>query len=433
MSVKVILSGIQSGLHRLHIGAHGSMIAALAVILIGAGLVSPGYGRGQKKPAPKAKGVSAGGAGFTSRADSEISTGAGLQLKRTRFEKTYGGTSYSFIKECPGYGGVPDDVSASSTRSFCYGSYHPPSGVFEVDTGFFFHYDISIPNGTGGWRPSGYYVDAAAKVPLLGGDGARKLDCTIKKSGSTNPAVGPPFRCDVSWTGSGNTSSPHWKVTADEEKVIDAANSANVERAAELIAANCKEMDTARCQWTRTQKSSAFVSERDDWVPLTHWADSCPPADTRFELSATDSVQISWSDKVGGKITGKVSGDFLALKVEASLEANYEHSVTQTNTYGRGYKFQIPLGYRAGLYVVFGMLEVTGDFSIVTDTGERFLVKNAVFRFPLKKDVKMDGRGQSIKMATVKPVYLPCDEEAPALGAPPPAKARIGLATRKSP
>lgn len=430
MSAKIILSAVKSRLKRLHI--HRSVIAALAVVLTVAGLVTPRYGRGQQTPQPKQKPGSTAGAGFSSRAYSEIATGPGVQLKRTRFEKNYGGSDYSFIKECPGYGGIPDDISANDTRSFCYGSYHPPSGLLEVDTGFFFHYDIFLPNGTGGWRPSGYWVDGAAKVPLLGGDGARRLDCTIKKSGSMEPAVGPPFRCDVSWKGSGNTSQPHWKITANEQKVIDAANSANVELAAQLIAANCKEMDTARCEWTRTQKSSAFVSQRDDWVPLTNWADSCPPADTRFELSATDNVQISWSDKVGGKITGKVTGDVLAVKVEASLEANYEHSITQTNSYGRGYKYQIPLGYRAGLYVQFGMLEVTGDFSIVTDKGERFLVKNAVFRFPLTKEVKMDGRGQPIVIAAVRHVDLPCEQKAPAAGAPPPARGKTGL-LRKTP
>jgi hypothetical protein len=74
------------------------------------------------------------------------------------------------------------------------------------------------------------------------------------------------------------------------------------------------------------------------------------------------------------------------------------------------------------------MLQVHGDFSIATDTGERYLVKNAEFQFPLKKDVKVDGRGQPIVTAAVKPAYLPCEEEAPAPGAPPPAKARIGTA-----
>lgn len=432
MSVKVILGGIHSGLNRLHIDAHRSMIAALAVVLVVAGLVAPRYGRSQQTRGPKQKAVSVRGASFTSRADSQISTGAGVQLKRTKFEKQYQGKDYSFIKECPNSGGIPDDVSAGNTRSFCYGSYHPPSGLTEVDTGFFFYYDISIPSGKGGWMPSGYYVDAAAKVPMCC-EADRKIDCTIKKSGSTNPADGSPFRCDVSWTGSGNSSAPHWKVTANEVKVIDAANSANAERAAQLIGDNCKEFDTARCQWTRTQKSSAFVTRQDDWVPLTHWADSCPPATREFELTATRNVQMSWSDKVGGKIAGKVIFDAFIGKVEASIEANYEHTIAQTNSYGEGYKYSIPLKYQAGLYIEYGLLEVTGDFSIITDKGDRFLIKNAVFRFPLAKDVKVEGRGQPIRVARVRHVDVPCSEEAPAAGARPPAKARTGLVTRKSP
>lgn len=433
MSVKVFLSGLASELNRVHIDGHRSMSASLAVILAVAGLVAPSYGSSQKKPARKGKVGATAGASFSSRADSQISTGAGVQLKLTKFEKGYGGTSYSFIKECPGTGGIPDNVSASNTSSFCYGSYHPPSGLTEVDTGFYFYYDILIPDGTGGWKPSGYYVDAASKVPLFGGDGARKLDCTIKQSGSTNPAVGSPFRCDVSWTGSGNTSSPRWKVTANEVKVIDAANSANVERAAQLIGENCKEFDTLRCQWNRTGKSKAYAADRDDWEPLTHWGNSCPPADTRFELTATDNAQISWSDKVGGKIAGKLTGHLVAATIEASIEANYEHSITQTSTYGRGYKYAIPLGYKAGLYVQFGMLEVSGDFAITTSTGERFLIKNAVFRFPLKKEVKIEGRGQPILLGEVQHVDVPCSQQTPAPGADPPAGAVTGVVTTKSP
>ena len=428
MSVKIILSGAQSALHRLHIDAHRSMIAALAIVLALAGLVAPKYGKSQKKPAPKQKAVPTSGAGFKSRADSQISTGAGVQLKLTKFEKHYDGKNYSWIQTCPNTAGIPDNVSASNTSSFCYGSYSGSAGVFEVDTGFYFYYDILIPNGTGGWMPSGYYVDGAAKVPMCC-EADRKLDCTIKKSGSTNRADGAAFRCDVSWTGSGNSSEPHWKVTTNEVTVIDAANSANVDRAAELIGAYCKELDTPRCSWMRTKKSSAFVSGRDDWVPLTHWADSCPPTDPNklFELTATRNVSISWSDKVGGKIAAKASGKFLLAQVEAAIEANYEHTITQTNSYGEGYKYTIPYKYQAALFVQYGMLEVSGDFTIATETGQRYLIKNAVFRFPLAKDVKVDGRGQPIQFARVRHADLPCDDDQPAPGAPPPAKAKTGL------
>lgn len=432
MSVKIILSGAKSALHRLHIDAHRSMIAALAIVLALAGLVAPKYGKSQKKP--KQKAVPTSGAGFKSRADSQISTGAGIQLKLTKFEKHYDGKNYSWIQTCPNTGGIPDNVSASNTSSFCYGSYSGSAGVFEVDTGFYFYYDILIPNGTGGWMPSGYYVDGAAKVPMCC-EADRKLDCAIKKSGSTNRADGAAFRCDVSWTGSGNSSEPHWKVTTNEVTVIDAANSANVERAAELIGAYCKESDTPRCSWTRTKKSTAFVASRDDWVPLTHWADSCPPTDPNklFELTATRNVAISWSDKVGGKIIAKASGKFVFAQVEASIEANYEHSITQTNSFGEGYKYTIPYKHQAALFVVYGMLEVSGDFTIATETGQRYLIKNAVFRFPLSKDVKVEGRGQPIQFARVRHADLPCDDDEPAPGAPPPAKAKTGLLTLKTP
>src|ERR1044072_1942522 len=160
MSVR-ILSGVQSGLERLHIDARRSMIAALAIILAVAGLLAPSYARSQQTPESKQKPGSGAGASFTSRADSEISTGAGVQLKRTKFEKHYGGTDYSFIKECPGTGGISDAVSAGSTSSFCYGSYEG-SGALNVDTGFFFYFDILIPNGTGGWRRRGLLLHGGA-------------------------------------------------------------------------------------------------------------------------------------------------------------------------------------------------------------------------------------------------------------------------------
>ena len=427
MSVRLTLSGIRSGLNRLHIDARRIAIGALAVILPLAVLVAPRYARSQQTAEPKLKKDLRSGASYSSWARSEIATGPGLQLKRTKFEKNYGGSEYSFIINCPNRGEIPDEVSANSSRSFCYGSFHPPSRLLQVDTGFFFYYDILIPNGTGGWKPSGYYVDAATKVPLFGGEGARRIECTIKKSGSTDPAVGAPFQCAVSWTGKDNDSEPHWKVTANPVEVIDATNSDNVTRAAQLIGENCKEFDTTSCTWTRTQKSSVFLTDRDDWVQLTDWGDSCPPATKEDVLTVTRGVQISWSDQVGGKIAVKVSGKL----IETSIEANYQHAVSQTNSWSQSYTHPIPLGLRQALFLQHGMVEVTGDFSIITDKGSRFLIKDAVFRFPLKKELKVDGRGQPIIVSRIQKAELPCSAKAPAPG-PPPARARTGVVTTKN-
>ena len=433
MSVKLILIGVQSRLNSLHVDAHRSMIVALVVIVAVAGLAAPRYGRSQQTPEMKLKKDLRSKASYSSWARSEIATGPGIRLKRTTFEKNYGGTAYSFIIQCPNRSAIPDEVSANSSNTFCYGSFHPPSGLLEVDTGFFFYYEILVPKGTE-WVPSGYYMDAATKVPLFGGDGARRLECTIKKSGSTNPAVGAPFQCATSWTGSGNDSEPHWKVTGNPVEEIDASNSANATRAAQLIADNCKEVDTLRCRWNRTKNSVAFLPDRAKWRQVTDYADSCPPTKNAV-LTLTKSVQISWSDKVGGKIAAKLTGHLVAATVEASVEANYEHSITQTDTWSQTYTYPIPNGYRSALYLQHGMLEVTGDFAITTDKGQRYQINNAVFLFPLSDEVRMEDRGQSIPQGVIQHVDLPCSVAAPPQGAPPPRGPKVitGTVTKKTP
>lgn len=395
--------------------AHRITFGALAFVMAVAWLAWPKCGLAAK---------------YSSWARSEVAVGDGIQLKLTKFEKQFGGKDYSFIGQCPGYSTIPDQMSQNSTSNFCYGSFHPPSGFFEVDTGFFFYYDIMVPDGSGGWKASGYYVDAATKVPLFG---EPIIECTIKRSGSTTAASGPPFRCDASFTNSGNNSEPRWKIAAKPVQVIDASVSSNVARAAQLIGENCQQFDTVHCDWTRTQKSSAFLPDRNNWQSLTNWADSCPPTDPNkpFVLNSTRNVQISWSDKVGGKIAGKVSGDAFLLKVEATVEVNYEHSISQTDSYGEGYTYTIPYGYRAALYLQHGLLQVTGDFSIVTGTGDRFLVKNAVFIFPIQQEVQVEGRGQPVPRGVVQHVDIRCPETAPTLAGPPPPDAKLGTVTEQ--
>jgi len=245
-----------------------SRIGVFAVVIAVAGFASPEYASSGQTPEPELKTDPLSGHRYSSWAKSVLATGDGVQLKLTKFEKKYAGNDYSFITDdCSGSSPIPDRVSDSDTASFCYGSFHPPAGVFQVDTGFSFNYDILIPNGSGEWSPSGYYVEAAAKVPLFGDP---KIDCTIKQSGSTVPASGAPFRCDTSLTSKGNDSEPRWTITAKPVTVIDAANSANVARAAQLIGDNCTVFDTPRCNWTRTQKSSAILQDQDDWQSLQY-------------------------------------------------------------------------------------------------------------------------------------------------------------------
>jgi hypothetical protein len=396
---------------------HRTRIGVLAVVMAVVGLAGPICGSSAQQRVAN------------SYAESELATGEGLQLKLTLFEKRYDGGDYSYIDTCQSYSKIPDLVPDRDYRTFCYGSFSEHVQLKNFDTGFYFHYDILIPNGTGGWRPSGYWVDGTAKVPALG---EHKIGCAIKLSGSVDAAAAAPFSCATSWTGSGATSEPHWKVTARPVQVIDASKSANVDRAAGLIAANCAIADTPRCVWTRTQKSSVFLpSDQNEWQSLTNWADSCPPTDRNhlFVLNSSRNVQISWSDSFGGKVSLKVTGDVMVYKVEALLEVNYQHSITQSDSYGEGYTYTIPYNYRSALYLQHGMLQVSGDFSIITDT-DLFLIKNAVFRFPIQKDVLVEGRGQRVPRGVVQHVDVPCSEKAPANEGLPPRKAMHGLATK---
>lgn len=368
------------------------------------------------------------GDSYTSWARSDVTTGDGVQLNLTKFDKSYGGTSYDYITACSEYGGATSEhVSDNGSDTFCYGAFHPPSGVLQVDTGFYLYYDILVPK-KGTWRPSGYYVDAATKVPLIGDP---KIDCTVKKSGSTAPADSAPYKCATSFTGSGNDSRPHWKITASPVQVVDATDSTQVQKAANLIGANCQAFDTQSCEWEQTQKSSVFEPDQKDWTSITDWADSCPPVEKEHltQLTFERTVDIGWKDTVGGKLSAKVKADAFVASVEAGLETNYEHSITQTDTWSTGYKYTIPYGYKSALYLQHGMLTVTGDFSIVSG-GDRYLIKNGTFTFPINQDVQVEGRGQTIKRGYVHHVDIPCAQQTPPKGAPPPGSARVGLATK---
>jgi len=386
---------------------------ALVVVMAVVGLAAPAYGDG-----------------YTTWVNSKITTGKGVRLKLTQFEKKFDGVGYEYISDCSSTEwGMPSEVSDDTTASFCYASIHPPAGLPQIDTGLFFHYDILVSDGSGNWTDSGFWLDGAVKVAMVGDN---KIDGNIRVSGSTNRAPEAPFVCETSWDSTQeNAPEPHWRITAKDVTVIDASNSANVGRAAQLIGDNCESFDTPRCRWSRTKNSSAFLADRNDWQSLTNWADSCPPATKEFVLSSTRNVQISWSDTVGGKISAKMGGKAFGLTIEGSIEVSYAHSITQADTYGEGYTYSIPLGYRSALYLQHGMLEVSGDFAIITDK-DRFLVKNAVFRFPIERDVQVEHRGQPVPRGVVVHTDVRCSAAPPLRGAPPPPGAQEGQARLKS-
>lgn len=359
---------------------------------------------------------------FRSRARSEIIAGDGIRLKLTNFQKHFGGSDYQF-DICHLSGGVPSEVPPLTNMPFCYVCTGHNMN-FSYDLGFLFYYDILVPDGRGGWMPSGYWVDGAAKVAFIGD---RVLQCAIKRTGSTTPEPDAPFSCEIWWTGSGKDSSPHWKIRAKDVKTIDASIPENVDRAAQLIGDNCQTFDTPRCKWTRTQKSSAIVPDEKDWVSLTNWADSCAPATKEFTLKFSNTKGVNFSDTFGGKISGKFKGpeNFIA-SLEVTIEADYHHTITHSDSFTEEYTYSIPLGYRSALYLQHGMLEVTGDFAIIAEH-DRYLVKNATFLFPLTRDVWV--AEQRVSRGIVQHVDIPCSAKPPRDGEPPPHRATFGLAT----
>lgn len=400
----------------------------LGLALAAMGGMAPGLAAGGTQPVEVKLESGAIHRWVASYAFGKLSAGDGVRLQRTRFETQYDGTDYAGTRECGKSKGAPDTLEEGS-RDFCYGVYSDDGPSFaHFDTGYSAHYDILARVGDD-WKPSGYYVALAGKVPMIG-DPA--IFCEVRKSGANWAAKGAPFRCEESLTAhQGDPKGArdlNWKITPAPVKIIDATDSAKVDQAAALIGQYCKTLDTPQCQWTRTQKSSAMLlADESDWLPLTNWDDSCPPTDpTRLTVvTATHSAQLSWSDKVGGKISGKVGFDALGAKVEAAIEANYEHAITASDTFGEGHQYTIPYNYRAALYLQHGILEVTGDFAITTQADEHYLIKNASFRFPLQKDVKL-ADGLVVRRGVVQHVTLPCTQPPPTFGAPPPKGARTG-------
>jgi hypothetical protein len=103
---------------------------------------------------------------------------------------------------------------------------------------------------------------------------------------------------------------------------------------------------------------------------------------------------LGWKDTVGGKLTVKIKAGAFETSVEAGLEASYEHSIPQTDTWSTGYKYTIPYNYRSALYLQHGMMTVSGSFSIISG-GNRYLVKNGVFTLPIDRAVQAEGHGQN--------------------------------------
>ncbi len=355
-------------------------------------------------PAPPSAKNSAGT--WVTQAITEVTpTGDDIELQKTKFVKQYEGGDYSYITLCR-ENDAPDLVEPNVTKSFCYGSYHEGFALNHNDTGFYMYYDILVQR-KGAWRPSGYYADMATKVVRIGD---RRIECTIKESGNTAPAVGAPFRCNRWWTGDGADSHPHFEVVANPVKVIDAKDSSQVQQAASLIKDNCDRFDNLRCAWTRTAKSTAFApskspADQAQWIPLTSEFDSCPPTDPHdlSKLSFEKTVGIGWSDEFGVKVTAEAEAKIpLVAKVKAGIETEYSHSVEQHIEEKESYEYTVPYNYRSALFMLHGFLTVTGDFDIITQGGDRYLVKNATFQFPLSQDVQIEGnRGQTVKRAVV--------------------------------
>lgn len=298
---------------------------------------------------------------------------------------------------------LPTEVLA--TRSpFCYQGDTKASVVA--------YYRIQVPNGSGGWKDSGFWVDAYAHVRYVF---KNELGCSVKKDGGVTEVDWAPYACSATWAGNGQGGGINpgftWSVSKKPETIIDAKQ--NPGGANQAVTGLCTVQTTDRCVWTLV-KSSVFTLPRDEWTQLTSVANSCPPFTKESELTWSSAVSMSWSDNIGGKVATK--GEIAPLgpfaKVEASLEASYSHTVTQANTWTETYKITVPLNKQMAIYLAPGVVQAQGDFTLYAPD-KITLVKNVIVDFPLAKEWRSPSGGQSVPKGIFKTPSWDCHQPAP--------------------
>jgi hypothetical protein len=96
----------------------------------------------------------------------------------------------------------------------------------------------------------------------------------------------------------------------------------------------------------------------------------------------------------------KAAGKFTIAVVEATVEANYQHTITDSFQYQESHTQYVPFGRVGAFYLQPGYLEISGD-SLISTRDTNYAIKNITFELPLAQQYKPEHGGP-----TVVPVVL---------------------------
>jgi type II secretory pathway pseudopilin PulG len=312
--------------------------------------------------------------------------------------------------------GFPANVPANTQSEFCF------QWPFLVNGEVTLHYEIQVPDGKGGWKDSGFYMDSQAKVP---GVGANSNVCNIKQDGGTQEINWAPYVCQVSWgrdDGKGNDPQPHWTVSSKASETVDAVS--DPKKANDLVSANCTVKSTPQCRWVNVS-TSAFIAPEPNWTQVTSAYRNCPAngaPGSPVPITWNRGANLSWSDNINVKYKQQAQADIDVVKVTSALEVGYAHTVTDARSYNESVTYPVQPGDVGALYLEPGIIEAKGDFNIYTPD-KSYIVKNVIFDFPLANTFHPPNGGQPISIAEVELVTWKCDGKQP----PAPPKTSPGL------
>ena len=251
-------------------------------------------------------------------------------------------------------------IGPSSTYTACFQQSDP---FKDLNTNTEFNYKIN----DGKFILWGY-----TKVPFAG---ANVVKCQIRPSASTAEVLDSPYTCSCEFTSSGYNPKPRFKVSRKPTKQVT-----DRDERIRLLNEHCG-AGQPECTFSSAAQSVKAATE-SKWVMMGAPHANCltKPSEPH---TITKSQTISWSDTIGAKVAGK----FSIKVVEMTVEANYSHSITESNTYSESHTQNVPFGRVGAFYLQPGYLEISGDFFISTRESN-LEIKNATFTLPLKNDYR---------------------------------------------
>lgn len=230
-----------------------------------------------------------------------------------------------------------------------------------------------------------------ARVPLMGDN---VVSCDIVNNGDGKPVLNSKYVCEKSWQntddpdgyGHGNNPKPRIVLKQKPEVVV-----ADIAQAQQLVKDNCIKNKSA-CDYSTAVQDVRELPEDEAYLygsPHTNCS-----TQKEEEHSFSDSVTIGWSDSIGGSANVQVT--FLKDVIKGSLEASYEHVITEERTFKNAVNGWVEYGKTHAFYVVPGVVHVEGDVR-VTKPDKIYVIKDQQFDIPLAKNWNPNGgRGQAV-------------------------------------